>query len=46
LDANCLTISKLRGWKGPAKDESHKVVELSQQVGGLKQEAAEVNEEL
>ena len=46
LAANCLAISKMRGWKGSAKEESHKVVELSQQVEGLKQETARLLEEL
>ena len=43
LTTNCLAISKLRGWKGSAKEESHKVVELSQQVGGLKQETTKLH---
>jgi len=42
LAANCLAISQLRGWKGSAKEESHKVSELSQQVGGLRQETEEL----
>jgi len=36
LVVNCLTISKLTGWKGSAKEETHKVAELSRQVDGLK----------
>ena len=32
MAATCLAISKLRGWKGSAKEESHKVVKLLQQV--------------
>ena len=46
LSANCLVISKLRGWKGSAKEESHKVAELSRQVDGLKQETTKLHEEL
>ncbi|KAL9303722.1 hypothetical protein ACSQ67_020985 [Phaseolus vulgaris] len=40
------TISKLRGWKGSTNKESHKVVELSQQVGGLPQETVKLRKEL
>jgi len=43
LAANCLAISKLKGWKGLAKETSLKVVELSQRVGGL---VAKLHEEL
>jgi len=42
LAANCLAISKLTGCKGSAKEETHKVVELSQQVGRLQQETEEL----
>ncbi|KAL9331257.1 hypothetical protein ACSQ67_000867 [Phaseolus vulgaris] len=43
LAANCLAISKLKGWKGLAKEKSLKVVELSRRVGGL---VAKLHEEL
>ena len=45
LAGNCLAISKLRGWKGSAKEESHKVVELSRQVDGLQHEMAKLHQE-
>jgi len=46
LAINCLAISKLRGWKGLAKETSLKVVELSQRAGGLEQGIAKLHEEL
>ncbi|KAK7364594.1 hypothetical protein VNO80_13331 [Phaseolus coccineus] len=46
LAANCLAISKLRRWKGSAKEGTLKSAELSQRVGGLEQEVARLHEEL
>ena len=37
LAANFLAISKLRGWKGSVKEETHEVDELTWHVDGLKQ---------
>jgi len=46
LPTNCLTISKLREWKGSTKKKSHEVTELLQQVGGLKQETSKLHRAL
>jgi len=45
LAANCLAISKLRGWQGSAKKESDKVVKLSRQVDGLQHESSKLHQE-
>jgi len=44
LTAHFLAVSKLRGWKNSAKEESQKAVELTWHVVGLEYEASKFDQ--